>query len=68
MGVDQDYKNLISQGTRAAIGDGWGGSMLATELQDILFGTPVPIRGSFDLGVLKVGVVNIIIHGHEPLL
>ena len=30
IGVDQDYKNLMKQGTRAAIADGWGGSMLAT--------------------------------------
>ncbi len=40
MGVDQDYKNLIAQGTRAALADGWGGSMLATELQDILVWDP----------------------------
>jgi len=68
MGVDQDYKHLIAQGGRAAIGDGWGGSMIATELQDIMFGTPVPITGSIDLGVLKEDTVNIIVHGHEPLL
>ncbi len=48
--------------------DGWGGSMIATELQDILFGTPVPILGQVNLGVLKEDEVNIIIHGHEPLL
>jgi hydroxylamine reductase (hybrid-cluster protein) len=42
IGVDQDYKNLMKQGTRAAIADGWGGSMLATDLQDVLFGTPYP--------------------------
>jgi hydroxylamine reductase (hybrid-cluster protein) len=42
MGVDQDYKNLMKQGTRASLADGWGGSMLATDLQDILFGTPYP--------------------------
>ena len=52
IGVDQDYKNLLKQGVRAAIGDGWGGSMIATELQDILFGTPVPILGKANLGVL----------------
>ncbi|MFH0812307.1 MAG: anaerobic carbon-monoxide dehydrogenase catalytic subunit [Pseudomonadota bacterium] len=68
MGVDQDYKNLIAQGSRAALADGWGGSMLATELQDILFGTPVPIKGSINLGVLKEDEVNIIVHGHDPLL
>jgi len=68
IGVDQDYKNLLKQGVRAAIGDGWGGSMIATELQDILFGTPAPILGKANLGVLKKNEVNIIIHGHEPLL
>jgi carbon-monoxide dehydrogenase catalytic subunit len=68
MGVDQDYKNLLLQGTRAAIADGWGGSMIATELQDIMLGTPVPILGKVNLGVLKKDEVNLIIHGHEPLL
>ena len=68
MGVDQDYKNLIKQGTRAAIADGWGGSMLATDLQDILFGTPYPIQSEANLGVMKEDHVNIIIHGHEPVL
>jgi len=67
-GVDQDYQNLLKQGTRAAIADGWGGSMLATELQDILFGTPAPVLSQVNLGVLKEDEVNIIIHGHEPLL
>ncbi len=68
MGVDQDYKNIIKQCSRAALADGWGGSMIATDLQDILFGSPVPIHGSVNLGVLKKDEVNIIIHGHEPLL
>jgi len=68
IGVDQDYKNLLKQGVRAAIGDGWGGSMIATELQDILFGTPAPVLGEVNLGVLEKDEVNIIIHGHEPLL
>jgi carbon-monoxide dehydrogenase catalytic subunit len=68
IGVDQDYRNLLLQGTRAAIADGWGGSMIATELQDIMFGTPVPILGKANLGVLRKDEVNLIIHGHEPLL
>ncbi len=68
MGVDQDYQNLLKQGVRAALADGWGGSMIATELQDILFGTPAPVLGKVNLGVLKKDEVNLIIHGHEPLL
>jgi len=68
IGVDQDYKNLMKQGTRAAIADGWGGSMLATDLQDILFGTPYPIASEANLGVMKEDMVNLVIHGHEPIL
>ena len=68
MGVDQDYKNLIKQGTRTALADGWGGSMLATDLQDVLFGTPYPLQSEANLGIMKEDHVNIIIHGHEPVL
>jgi carbon-monoxide dehydrogenase catalytic subunit len=68
MGVDQDYKNLMKQGTRAALADGWGGSMLATDMQDILFGTPYPLQSEANLGVMKADHVNIVIHGHEPVL
>ncbi|MBW1807388.1 MAG: anaerobic carbon-monoxide dehydrogenase catalytic subunit [Deltaproteobacteria bacterium] len=68
MGVDMDPVNLMKQGSRAALADGWGGSMLATELQDIMFGTPVPQLGSCNLGVLEKDQVNIVIHGHEPSL
>ncbi len=68
IGVDQDYKNLMKQGTRAAIADGWGGSMLATDLQDVLFGTPYPVQSEANLGVLKEDHVNVVIHGHEPIL
>ncbi|UCE97282.1 MAG: anaerobic carbon-monoxide dehydrogenase catalytic subunit [Dehalococcoidia bacterium] len=68
MGVDQDYKSLMLQGTRTALADGWGGSMIATELQDVMFGTPTPALSEINLGVLKEDMVNIIIHGHEPAL
>jgi len=68
MGVDQDYRHIIQQATRSALADGWGGSMISTDLQDIMFGTPVPVLGSMNLGVLKEDQVNVVVHGHEPLL
>ena len=68
MGVDQDYKHLMEQASRCALADGWGGSMISTELQDIMFGNPVPVYGKANLGVLKEDEVNIVVHGHEPLL
>jgi len=68
IGVDNDPVNLILQGLRASVADGWGGSMIATELSDVLFGTPTPVRSEANLGVLKDDEVNIIVHGHEPTL
>jgi carbon-monoxide dehydrogenase catalytic subunit len=66
MGVDQQYENITKQCSRTALSDGWGGSMVATEISDILFGTPTPVRTEVDMGCLKEDQVNIIIHGHEP--
>jgi len=68
MGVDNDYVNLILHGLRTSISDGWGGSMIATEVSDVLFGTPQPKKAMANLGVLKENEVNIIVHGHEPTL
>lgn len=68
MGVDQDYKNIVKQCTRASLADGWGGSMLATDLQDVMFGTPYPLQSEANLGILKADHVNVVIHGHEPVL
>jgi anaerobic carbon-monoxide dehydrogenase catalytic subunit len=68
MGVDQHYENITKQISRTALADGWGGSMVATEISDILFGTPSPVAVEVNMGVLKEDQVNIIIHGHEPNL
>jgi carbon-monoxide dehydrogenase catalytic subunit len=68
MGVDQHYENITKQCSRTALGDGWGGSMVATEISDILYGTPTPVRTEVNMGCLKEDQVNIIIHGHEPNL
>jgi len=68
IGVDQHYDNITKQSSRTALADGWGGSMVATEISDILFGTPSPIAIEVDMGVLKEDHVNIIVHGHEPNL
>jgi carbon-monoxide dehydrogenase catalytic subunit len=68
IGVDNDAVHLILHGLRASVADGWGGSMVATELSDVLFGTPAPVRSEANLGVLKTDQVNIVAHGHEPTL
>jgi carbon-monoxide dehydrogenase catalytic subunit len=68
IGVDNDPVNLILHGLRTAISDGWGGSMIATDMSDVLFGTPKPVKSIANLGVLKEDEVNIVVHGHEPTL
>jgi len=68
IGVDADHVNILLHGVRTALSDGWGGSMIATELSDVLFGTPKPVESTVNLGVLEEDMVNIIVHGHNPLL
>jgi carbon-monoxide dehydrogenase catalytic subunit len=68
IGVDNDPVHILLHGLRTSISDGWGGSMIATDVQDVLFGTPTPIMSESNLGVLKADEVNIIVHGHEPIL
>ena len=68
IGDDQDPAHILHHAVRTALADGWGGSMIATDVSDILFGTPRPILGQANLGVLKDDMVNVIVHGHEPTL
>jgi len=68
MGVDNNWQTLLLHGLRNALSDGWGGSMIATEVSDILFGTPKPAATAVNVGVLKKDQVNIIVHGHNPVV
>ena len=68
IGVDNDYKNILMHGFRTALSDGWGGSMVATDLSDVLFKTPNPILARSNLGTLSPEEVNVVVHGHEPTL
>ncbi len=68
IGDDQDAEHILQHAVRTALADGWGGSMIATDVSDILFGTPAPLLGQANLGVLKEDMVNVVVHGHEPTL
>lgn len=68
MGVDNDWLSLLTQGMRNALADGFGGSLIGTELSDILFGIPSPKESSVNLAVLKEDQINIVLHGHNPLV
>ena len=68
MGVDNGWQSLLLHSLRNALSDGWGGSMIATEVSDILFGTPKPSPNTVNVGVIKSDQVNIIVHGHNPVV
>ncbi len=68
IGDDQDPIHILQHAVKVALSDGWGGSLIATDVSDILFGTPAPVVGQANLGVLKAEMVNVIVHGHEPTL
>jgi carbon-monoxide dehydrogenase catalytic subunit len=68
IGDDQDYQHILNHAIRTGMADGWAGSMIATDISDILFGTAAPVLGQANLGVLKSDMVNVVVHGHEPTL
>jgi len=68
MGMDADADSILNSAIRSALANGWGGSMISTDITDILFGTPMPIKAEASLGIFKEDEVNIIVHGHEPSL
>jgi carbon-monoxide dehydrogenase catalytic subunit len=67
-GNDQDYESLLMSSLRTGMADGWGGSMLSTDITDTLFGSPVPLVAKANMGNLREDQVNIVVHGHEPTL
>lgn len=68
MGVDNGWQSLLLHSMRNALSDGWGGSLIASEVSDILFGTPSPGANIANAGVIKEDQVNIIVHGHNPVV
>jgi len=68
MGVDNDYVSILLQAVRNSLSDGFGGSMIGTEVSDIIFGTPQPGISEVNLGVIKEDHVNILVHGHNPVV
>lgn len=67
IGVDHDPDHILLHGLRTALADGWGGCMISTDITDILFGTPSPVKAEASFGIFKEDEVNLVVHGHEPL-
>ncbi|MGI6684702.1 MAG: anaerobic carbon-monoxide dehydrogenase catalytic subunit [Bacillota bacterium] len=67
IGVDADPVNIIFGGLKTSLAD-YTGMHISTDLSDVLFGTPKPVVTEANLGVLKADKVNIVVHGHNPIL
>ena len=68
MGCDNDAPNTMLHAARTSLADGWGGSMIGTELSDVIFGVPTPKMSTTNLAVIKEDQVNILVHGHNPVV
>ncbi|MCL1919193.1 MAG: anaerobic carbon-monoxide dehydrogenase catalytic subunit [Peptococcaceae bacterium] len=66
MGVDGSPLNLLLSSLKLGLVDGYAGLQMGTDVQDILFGIPYPIKTEANLGVLSPDKVNIVVHGHMP--
>jgi carbon-monoxide dehydrogenase catalytic subunit len=66
MGVDGSPINLLLAALKSGLIDGYGGLQMGTDIQDIIFGIPSPVKSAANLGVLEKDQVNIIVHGHMP--
>ncbi len=66
-GVDADPVNIIFGGLKGSLADLLG-EYIGTNLSDVLFGIPEPIVSEANLGVIDEKMVNIAVHGHNPVL
>ncbi len=66
-GVDADPVNILLGAVKCALAD-YAACHMATDIADILFGTPQPVVTRANLGVIKSDSINIALHGHNPLL
>ncbi|WP_366921922.1 anaerobic carbon-monoxide dehydrogenase catalytic subunit [Metallumcola ferriviriculae] len=67
VGNDNDPVNLTFSAVRTALCD-YTGMHIATDLSDVIFGTPEPVQTEANMGTLNAKKVNIAVHGHNPLL
>jgi carbon-monoxide dehydrogenase catalytic subunit len=66
--IDTDPVDLLLTTLKVGIATGYMGLVATITLQDILLGTPSPIASSADLGIIDPKTVNIVAHGHIPLM
>ncbi len=67
MGTMTDPTSLILHAARLGVAD-IASLMIGSEFQDVLLGIPGPVFSKIGFNVLDKTMVNVVIHGHVPLL
>lgn len=66
--INTDPVDLLLTSVRLALATGYMGLVGTTTLQDILLGSPSLTESKADLGIIDANTVNIVAHGHVPLV
>ena len=67
MGTMADPGSLILHAARLGVAD-IASLIIGSELQDVMFGVPKPVLSKIGFNVLDKNKVNVVIHGHVPML
>ncbi len=67
-GTDGDWQNVMRQLLRCGLAFAWNSVMGTSIAMDILYGEPQRDVISANLGSLDADYINIVIHGHSPVL
>ncbi len=70
VGVDQEYKNILKGAIRTALADGWGSSLIASKLRDLMFdlNKPLEIKVNIGLNWIDPEKINISVYEIDPSL
>ncbi|MBS4021543.1 MAG: anaerobic carbon-monoxide dehydrogenase catalytic subunit [Dethiobacter sp.] len=66
--INTDPVDLLLTSVRLSLATGYMGLIGTITLQDILLGTPQITKSEADLGIINTETVNIVAHGHVPLV
>ncbi len=66
--IDTDPVDLLLTSVRLGIATGYMGLVATLTLEDIMLGSPKITESEADLGIIDPETVNIVAHGHVPLV
>jgi len=64
--IDTDFLDLSLTALRLGLSAGFLANVASSVIRDVVFGSPEPVEGYADLGVLDPEYVNVVVHGHVP--